>query len=78
MFEPVAGPKDKKKDPEKERVRREMYNRQRDANGVFKPGPCAKYDAVKMQEQMRCDHPLRHSSGAATIRACMLRAPAAD
>ena len=29
----------------------------RDANGVFKPGPCAKYDAVKMQEQTRCEHP---------------------
>ena len=35
-----------------------MYDRQKDANGVFKPGPCAKYDATKMPEQSSCAHPL--------------------
>ncbi len=35
-----------------------MYDRQKDANGVFKPGPCAKYDATKMSEQSSCAHPL--------------------
>jgi hypothetical protein len=39
-------------------MRREMYDRQKDAHGVFKPGPCAKYDATKMQDQTFCVHPL--------------------
>ncbi len=56
VLEP-AGPKEKKKDPEKERARREKYERHRDVHGVFKPGPCAKLEAAKMQERTKCEHP---------------------
>ncbi len=38
VFKP-AGPKEKKKDPDKDRVQREMYERQMGTTGVFKPGP---------------------------------------
>ncbi len=76
VFEP-AGPKEKQKDPEKERVRREMYEGQRDVHGVFKPGPCAKLEAAKMQEQTRCEHPVEDLKWGGTTRACTLRVPAA-
>ena len=58
VFEPVTGSKEKKKDPDKERMRKEMYDRQKDAHGAFKPGSCAKYDATKMQDQTCCAHPV--------------------
>ena len=46
-----AVPKDQRKDLDKEKVRREMYERQKDANGAFRPGPCSKFEPAKMREQ---------------------------
>jgi hypothetical protein len=41
---------------EKHAMRRSMYDKQVEGNG-FKPGPRAKYDPNKMQEQVKCKHP---------------------
>ena len=40
VYEQVV-PEERRKDHEKERLRRELYERQKDAKGVFKPGTCS-------------------------------------
>jgi hypothetical protein len=55
-----AVPEGRKKDLEKERVRRDIYERQSDVNGGFKPGPCSNFDPAPMMEQALCNHPWEH------------------
>ena len=55
-----AVPEERRQDHEKERLRREMYERQRDVIGVFKPGPCSKFDPDQMMDHALCNHPYEH------------------
>ena len=71
--------KDGKHDLDKERVRREMYARQREVNVAFKPGPCSKFDPTHMVEQSLCNRPILTLESGEPIRSvCMPRAWNAD
>ena len=52
----TTGEEAKEKGSKDQAMRRTMYDQQVEA-GIFKPGPKAKYDAMKVTEHVKCKHP---------------------
>ena len=57
-------------------MHQELYGKQVDEEGKFHPGPHAKYDAARLQEQIACVHPcdelLWTGNGAGLFAKCSL------
>ena len=57
LAEQMSVPKERAERAEKNKLHQELYGKQVDEEGKFHPGPHAKYDATRLQEQIDCEHP---------------------
>ena len=57
LAEQMSVPKQRAESAEKKKLHQELYGKQVDEERKFHPGPHAKYDATRLQEQIECEHP---------------------